>query len=46
MGMRLCFATAGNRNNDQEQRVKGQAKPSLPHAHLIRHEQPDENDHA
>jgi hypothetical protein len=36
---RLCFAIA-------EQRVKGREKPSLPHAHLIGHEQPDENYHA
>jgi hypothetical protein len=44
--MRLCFAIAGDWDNDQEQRVKGRVKPSLPHAHLIGHEQPDENDHA
>jgi len=43
---RLCFAIAGNWENDQEQRVKGREKPSLPHAHLIGHEQPDENYHA
>jgi hypothetical protein len=33
-------------DNDHEQRVMGREKPSLPHAHLIGHEQPDENYHA
>jgi|HubBroStandDraft_2_1064218.scaffolds.fasta_scaffold28837_3 hypothetical protein len=44
--MRLCFAIADDLDNGQEQRVKGREKPSLPQAHLIGHEQPDENYHA
>ena len=46
LAQRLLFREPGEMNNDQEQHPKGREKPSLPHAHLIGHEEPDENYHA
>ena len=46
LAQRLLFREPGEMNNDQEQHAKGREKPSLPHVHLIGHEEPDENYHA